>query len=80
MTMTDFTPQDLEFLQRRGSDPATVQYQLECFRKGFAFADLDRAATINDGILRLGTDEVEELCADYPQMLSGGSRTDTGIP
>ncbi len=71
MTMTDFTPQDLEFLQRRGSDPATVQYQLECFRKGFAFADLDRAATINDGILRLDADAVEELCADYPQMLSG---------
>ncbi len=67
--MIDFTPQDLEYIKQRGSAPETVQYQLECFQKGFDFSNLDRAATIDDGIVRLEADLVEELVADYPNML-----------
>ncbi|MBO4504725.1 MAG: DUF4301 family protein [Bacteroidales bacterium] len=71
MDKTEFTPQDLEFMRRRGSDPAVVKHQLECFRQGFGFADLDRAATLDDGILRLDPDVVDELCEDYPHTLGG---------
>ena len=71
MAMTEFTPQDLDFMRHRGSDPAIVEHQLECFCKGFDFANLDRAATLDDGILRLDSDVVEELCEDYPHLLAG---------
>ncbi|MCQ2275835.1 MAG: DUF4301 family protein [Bacteroidales bacterium] len=69
--MVNFTSQDLEFMRQRGSAPENVEHQLECFQKGFDYADLDRAATIDDGIVRLDADLVEELVADYPNMLSG---------
>lgn len=67
--MITFTPEDLNFLKQRGSDPEQVRQQLECFEKGFDFAHLDRAATIDDGIIRLDDDLAEEMLEDYPNML-----------
>lgn len=58
-------------MRQRGSNPDEVQHQLEIFQKGFDFARLDRAATPNDGILQLEDDVVEELVADYDNMLKG---------
>lgn len=69
--MEKFTPEDLEFMCQRGSNPETVQQQLETFQRGFDFADLDRAATIGDGILQLDEDLMEELVADYDDMIEG---------
>lgn len=68
--MENFTPEDLDFMRQRGSNPETVQHQLDAFKKGFEFADLDRAATIGDGILQLDDDTIEELVADYEDMVS----------
>lgn len=58
-------------MRQRGSNPDEVKHQLEIFQKGFDFARLDRAATPNDGILQLEDDVVEELVADYDNMLKG---------
>lgn len=68
---TQFTPQDLDFMRARGSNPDEVQHQLDIFKKGFDFARLDRAATPNDGIVQLEDDVVEELVADYDNLLKG---------
>lgn len=67
--MIGFSAQDVEFMHQRGSNPEDVQHQLEMFRKGFDFAKLDRAATPNNGILQLPEDQVEELIADYDNLL-----------
>lgn len=66
-----FSSLDLEFMRARGSNPEEVQHQLDIFKKGFDFARLDRAATPGDGILQLEDDAVEELVADYDNMLNG---------
>ena len=69
--MVEFSSLDLDYMRQRGSSADTVRHQLECFEKGFDFADLDRAATINDGIVQLDAEQVEELTTDYPNMLEG---------
>ncbi len=68
--MIDFSQQDIDFMKQRGSDPQAVAAQMDCFAQGFDFANLDRAATPGDGILQLEDDLVEELVADYADMLA----------
>ena len=62
----EFTFEDKEFMAQRGSEPAQVEQQFANFEKGFPFADIDRPATVDDGILRLDEDQVAELEAEYP--------------
>ena len=54
--MIEFTPQDLDFMRRRGSNPDSVQKQFAFFEKGFDFGRLGRASTPDDGILQLEED------------------------
>jgi hypothetical protein len=56
-----FTPEDIQFMQTRGSNPEEVQRQFSFFEKGFDFVNLDRPATIDDGIVRLEEEQIEEL-------------------
>ena len=67
----EFTFEDKDFMKQRGSDPAQVEQQFANFEKGFPFADIDRPATINDGILRLDEEEVAALEAEYPYAIEG---------
>ncbi|MBQ2514357.1 MAG: DUF4301 family protein, partial [Bacteroidales bacterium] len=67
----EFTFEDKEFMAQRGSDPAQVEQQFANFEKGFPFADIDRPATVDDGILRLDEDQVAELEAEYPYAIEG---------
>ena len=66
----EFTFEDKEFMAQRGSEPAQVEQQFANFEKGFPFADIDRPATVDDGILRLDEDQVAELEAEYPFALT----------
>lgn len=61
----------MNYIRQRGSDPNGVYKQLEDFERGFAFANLECAATVGDGILQLDDDLVDELLADYENMKSG---------
>ena len=67
----EFTFEDKDFMKQRGSDPAQVEQQFANFEKGFPFADIDRPATIDDGILRLNEDQVAELEAEYSYAIEG---------
>jgi len=61
----EFTFEDKDFMKQRGSDPAQVEQQFANFEKGFPFADIDRPATIDDGILRLDEEQVDTLQDEY---------------
>ena len=58
-------------MAQRGSEPAQVEQQFANFEKGFPFADIDRPATVDDGILRLDEEEVAALEAEYPYAIEG---------
>lgn len=72
---TIFTPEDLQFIARRGSNADEVAQQFSFFKIGFPYAQLDRAATIDDGIIAFEEDELEELLDDYDDLTEGISIT-----
>ena len=71
--MITFTPSDLDFMQKRGNSPEAVQNQFSFFEKGFDFANLQAAATIGHGIVKLSDGERNDLIANYDQLTSGKS-------
>ncbi len=66
-----FTSNDLELIKKRGSNPEQVSEQFNHFKKGFDFADLQRAATVGDGIIRLTESEKEKLLSLYSKLIEG---------
>lgn len=53
-----FSEKDLKQIEKRGSDIATVNQQVENFKTGFPFMVANRAATIGDGMLELDGSEL----------------------
>lgn len=68
--MIPFTTQDLEFLHHRGSDPQQVEKQFSFFYEGFPFANLNRIATIGDGIVKLDDSQITFYNQFYDQQTS----------
>lgn len=64
-----FTKEDLAQIQKRGSDPAVVEQQIENFETGFPFLEVIRAATIGDGIIQLDEKELEAAVSRYQAVL-----------
>ncbi|MEL6695248.1 MAG: DUF4301 family protein [Bacteroidota bacterium] len=64
-----FTEQDLLQIEQRGSALDTVKQQIANFEQGFPFMDIVRAATINDGIIRLDEETLDRLVASYDERL-----------
>jgi hypothetical protein len=60
-----FTEADLKQIEERGSQLKTVQAQIEDFRKGFQFLQLQAPATPGDGIIVLGQQEIDLLTGAY---------------
>jgi hypothetical protein len=59
------THEDLEFIKKRGSTPENVEEQIKNFERGFPFIKLERAASINDGILQLSEESLQKYIALY---------------
>jgi len=64
-----FTNKDISQFSEKGIDVSTVEQQLDYFRSGFPFLQLDRAATAGDGILQLTDSETQRLCRIYNDKL-----------
>ena len=60
-----FSDPDLTYLRQRGTDPDTAEQQLQYFREGFPPLQLVRAATVDDGILRIEDDLADEFIKKY---------------
>jgi len=63
--MIDFTPQDLDFMAQRGSEPNHVEKQFNFFKTGFDFANINRNVSIGDGIVKFSEKEVEHWIQVY---------------
>ena len=66
-----FSDQDLAFLQKRGTDRAVAERQVQNFRTGFPNLQLVKAATIDDGILQLDDALAREFVEKYENELAG---------
>jgi len=68
-----FTTEDFKQLADKGIEMNVAERQLKYFRNGFPFLQLDRAAMVGDGILRLTDAETEKLAQTYDK--NSGKRT-----
>ena len=57
--------QDKNYIQERGSDFALVKEQIENFKKGFPYLNINRAAAIGDGIIELDEDSLVDWIKVY---------------
>lgn len=53
-----FSKKDLEQFEQMGIDPQKVEYQIQCFKKGFPFIRMNRAATVHDGIIKFKREKI----------------------
>ena len=60
-----FTKDDLKQLQSRGSDLKVVENQIDNFRRGFPFINLDRPAIVGDGIKAFNQRDAKKLSYFY---------------
>lgn len=68
MSNITFNTKDLDQISERGSDLQIVEQQIENFKTGFPFANLQKAATIRDGILKLKESELENLKTHFDKQ------------
>jgi hypothetical protein len=60
-----FSKKDLEFIDKKGLTLKKVEQQLNLFNSGLPFINLERAATIDDGILQFSYIKSSELISHY---------------
>lgn len=60
-----FTKKDLEQIQSKGMRVSDVEQQIENFKTGFPFAQIEKAATIGDGIIQVNDDELAAYIDTY---------------
>ena len=66
---------DLDFLAQKGISTDQVERQIEDFKKGFPFVDLDSPAIIGNGILRLPEIELDQLAFAFDAIASNSKLT-----
>lgn len=66
--MIEFTSADREQMRIHGFSTETVQRQFSKFITGFPFSNIQRAATVGDGIIRLSEIEKKNLLDKYEQL------------
>ena len=68
-----FTPKDIDFIKSRGSDPVTVEEQMNNFKEGFPFMEIIQAATIGKGIIKLDEDAVKKYIGVFEEARENGN-------
>jgi len=74
-----FSAVDKTQIIERGSSLEVVEQQIKNFETGFPFADVAKAATVGDGLIRLSEDEVNDMAKDY-QMVSEVLKVQKFVP
>ncbi len=74
------TQADIEQLKKKGITPEQVNKQLSQFKSGFPFADIQRPATIGDGILRANESDNQKYTALFDAEIKSGKKVVKFIP
>lgn len=68
-----FSRNDEIQIEKRGSELSTVKAQIENFRKGFPYLEVDEAATIDNGIIVLNDEAVKDYGAYFDEQTGKGT-------
>ncbi|MEK6153226.1 DUF4301 family protein [Flavobacteriaceae bacterium 3-367] len=66
--MNNLSEYDLGQLVKKGVPERKVLDQIETFKEGIPFVDLEKAATVSDGILKFSEEEEKQLIAEYDKQ------------
>ena len=66
-----FSEKDKLQIESRGSELSNVEKQIEDFRSGFPFLDIQKAASIGDGIFQYAEEQIKGLADSYSEKISG---------
>lgn len=69
-TLTLFSNSDIAQIEKMGIKETEIGKQITNFRKGFPYLDIQRAATIGDGVLKLETSDLEDYIVQYENSLA----------
>lgn len=64
-----FSEKDLEQIKAKGISQAKLAEQIKNFEEGFPFMELQKAATIGDGILKFEENEIDEYIKMYEEEM-----------
>lgn len=66
-----FSSEQEGYIVSRGSDVSVIKNQIEDFKSGFPFLNLDRPATIGDGIIKLTSQQIDDFVSQYESQAKG---------
>jgi len=75
-----FSELDKALIENRGSDIQTVLSQIENFRKGFPYLQIEDAAAVGNGIIQLNEEDLEKRCALYEKRITENTKPLKFIP
>ena len=65
-----FNKNDIKQIQEKGISLENIQQQLDFFKNGIAKINLEKSATINDGIILFSSEEKDKLCRFFDENKS----------
>lgn len=69
--MSGISESDLEVLEQKGISREKVRDQIETFKEGIPFVDLEKAAIVGDGISKFSSSEEDALISNFETAKSG---------
>lgn len=66
----EFSKKDLEQIENHNLSVFQVEKQLENFKKGFPFVNLEKPAVIGDGLLRIEDEKAKEYVNIFEEYVS----------
>lgn len=75
-----FSDKDKQQIQQRGSNLQTVLSQIENFKTGFPYLQIEDAAEVGKGIIRLNPEDLEKRGALYDKKVAAGTRPLKFVP
>jgi len=68
-----FTENDRADIEKRGSNPLTVEQQIQNFITGFPFLQVIKPATVGDGIIQLNEHDTKESIRHFEESVAAGA-------
>lgn len=75
-----FKEQDLDLLKSKGITTQEVEKQIESFKKGFPFLDMEAAASIDNGIMSLNDKEKADYLSAWEDYQKGNNEIVKFVP
>lgn len=75
-----FNNKDLNLLAKKGITPQQVEQQLQSFKDGFPFLELDAAASVGNGVLSPSENEINEYIKMWEDYCNSGHTITKFVP